>query len=121
MIAFLKRLFRRKPVDYRTLVPSLPLVAVTLDEGGYWFEFPLRDHENTPDVDAEWHKSRGFYIHSMLFEDGSVWDAFNGWRERRTTSAWIMRTTGKAEWWWATGCDYAVTGFVPRSKTQTFT
>lgn len=100
MILFLIRLFRRKTPDFRKLVPSKPLVAVTLKEGGTWYEFPLRDHEDTPEIEAAWRS--GCRVHSMLFEDGSVWDAINGWRQRRTSSCWIVRITGKHEWWYAT-------------------
>ena len=39
--------------------------GITREEGGYWEK-------------AE----RGNLVHSIWFDDGSQWDAVNGWRER---------------------------------------
>jgi hypothetical protein len=53
-------------------------VAVTLEEGGPWVEpyeemTPVRDHPG-------FHPKKGILVHSIKFEDGSVWDAVNGFR-----------------------------------------
>ena len=47
-------------------------VAVTEREGGDWVPFVPRQ---MPKDD------RGRLVHSIQFDDGSVWDAHNGWRK----------------------------------------
>jgi hypothetical protein len=46
---------------------------VTLSEGGVWLTFPCHEH-NGPE---------GIRVHAIKFDDGSVWDAYNGWRRSR--------------------------------------
>lgn len=47
-------------------------IAVTFYEGGEWREFPVT-------------RVRDPSVHSILFDDGSMWDAHNGWRSKRFT------------------------------------
>lgn len=42
-------------------------VAVTAEEGGEWVPF------------VPWHTGI-ITVHSIRFDDGSIWDALNGWR-----------------------------------------
>lgn len=44
--------------------------AVTYYEGGPWEPWPCQGIPKRPE---------GLLVHSILFEDGSRWDAFNGW------------------------------------------
>lgn len=47
-------------------------VAVTTQQGGEWIPFEdFRDF---------WNNSK---VHSIKFADGSMWDAVNGWREKK--------------------------------------
>ena len=46
-------------------------VAVTMTEGGDWVPFPCK-HLNSPE---------GVRIHSIVFDNGAEWDAYNGWRQ----------------------------------------
>jgi hypothetical protein len=41
-------------------------VAITREEGGEWLPFPA---------------NRGGKIHAIEFDDGSIFDAYNGWRK----------------------------------------
>lgn len=44
-------------------------VAITREEGGRWIPFEI------------WETGRECgLVHSIKFEDGSIWDAINGWR-----------------------------------------
>lgn len=45
--------------------------AVTRTEGGCWE--PFIEHRRPPNHE-------GWKVHAIMFEDGSVWDASNGWR-----------------------------------------
>lgn len=49
----------------------LRAVAVTMVEDGLWIRWERYD------VPA-----RTRIVHAILFEDGSIWDAVNGWREQ---------------------------------------
>jgi hypothetical protein len=54
-------------------MPEMPKTfAITRIEGGHWE--PFVKHAS-PSPDRE-----GSKVHAIMFEDGSVWDAFNGWR-----------------------------------------
>lgn len=58
-------------------MPKLPeAFAVTFEEGGDWVPFPCK-HLN---------KEGGILVHSIRFNDGSVWDAYNGWRRFAETT-----------------------------------
>ena len=66
-------------------------IAVTLEAGGTWHEFPLN-------LSNEHERRR---VYSILFEDGTVWDEKNGWRIDRwcVKETWIIRHNGKRLWW----------------------
>lgn len=49
----------------------MKIVAVTFSEGGRW---------NHPPGDDCLGNS---FVHSIMFEDGSVWDSWNGYRKRK--------------------------------------
>lgn len=49
-------------------------VFVTHEEGGPWFAFPSKYYP------GERLRATGVLVHSIRFDDGSVWDAVNGWR-----------------------------------------
>jgi hypothetical protein len=67
------RIFKRK----------LPApIAVTFEEGGEGHRFPLSRAERDKIYTAQpWHGRTGITVHSILFDDGSAWDAVNGWRD----------------------------------------
>lgn len=45
---------------------NLPVpCAITREEGGRWLEWP---------------KNRGGSVHAIMFTDGTIFDAYNGWR-----------------------------------------
>lgn len=46
-------------------------IAITFAEGGEWHRFPCRQFNGPPN---------GITVHAIAFSDGTVWDAFNGWR-----------------------------------------
>ena len=46
-------------------------VAISRYEGGEWADF-------VPHVRPETHL--GHQVHAIKFADGSIWDAYNGWR-----------------------------------------
>jgi hypothetical protein len=52
---------------------SAKTFAVTRKEGGEWEQFVVAKRPLPPDRE-------GWKVHSILFEDGSMWDASNGWR-----------------------------------------
>ncbi len=61
---------------------------VTRVEGGEWIPFeefteirPRRRYDN--------------WVHSIKFEDGSIWDAVNGWRQKKPRYCYNWKT---AEW-----------------------
>jgi hypothetical protein len=45
-------------------------LRVALTEGGDWVDFPCR-HLNSPE---------GIRVHTIVFDNGWEWDAYNGWR-----------------------------------------
>lgn len=55
-------------------------VAVTLREGGEWQSFKaattLDDLKNCPRA-----------VHSIVFDNGAVWDTVNGWRDKSRREA----------------------------------
>ena len=46
-------------------------VAVTYEEGGEWLPFEKWKRPPT---------RKGTLVHSIRFDNGAVWDAYNGWR-----------------------------------------
>ena len=44
-------------------------------EGGYWEEWNNRKEHNSPN---------GIRFHAILFDDGRVFDMFNGWRKQKS-------------------------------------
>lgn len=48
-------------------------VAVTLEECGQWIPFEQIQGKRPP-------SPKGWLVHSIKFDDGRVWDAYNGWR-----------------------------------------
>jgi hypothetical protein len=59
--------------------------AVTFSEGGNWVSFPCRER-NTP---------QGILVHSIKFDDGSIWDAYNGWRPSTLPEKMELDPSGK--------------------------
>lgn len=59
-------------------------IAVTLECGGAWHAFPCKHLDGPP---------RGITVHAIAFSDGTVWDAFNGWRrgDQSRTMEYIER------------------------------
>lgn len=49
-------------------------VAFTTKEGGPWIPFDKGRHET---------------VHAIMFEDGRIWDAYNGWRPFETTQDYM--------------------------------
>jgi hypothetical protein len=47
-------------------------ILVTHREGGEWLAFPSKRYSHD--------RSEGILVHSITFDDGSIWDACNGWR-----------------------------------------
>lgn len=48
-------------------------VAVTFEEGGNWIPLSEVNLVCPPD-------HAGWRVHAVKFDDGRVWDAYNGWR-----------------------------------------
>lgn len=48
-------------------------IAVTDREGGVWIPWERWSKQDWPKVDT--------LIHSIMFDDGSIFDAINGWRQ----------------------------------------
>jgi hypothetical protein len=60
--------------------PAPKAIAVTFEEGGNWHRFPCPEMSGPP---------RGITVHSIAFSNGTVWDAFNGWRPEFANRATI--------------------------------
>lgn len=95
---FIKRFL---PHVYVNVGDKTDTVAATFEEGGEWNEFPL----------PRCQKRKNWRVHSILFKDGSVWDAQNGWRADcwRVDRTAIKRRNGDY-WWWSVG-----TGWIHRN------
>jgi hypothetical protein len=60
-------------------------IAVTIEEGGAWIATRDWDGRYVKDHPG-FHPNKGILVHSIKFEDGSIWDANNGFRKRRYDS-----------------------------------
>jgi hypothetical protein len=47
-------------------------IATTSEEGGFWSRFVSGKHTDDN------------VVHAIMFEDGGVWDAYNGWRDKKS-------------------------------------
>ena len=52
---------------------------ICLHEGGEWINFKPYDRERARTTYERAAGSR--LVHAIQFEDGSIWDAVNGWRD----------------------------------------
>jgi hypothetical protein len=67
------RIFKRRP-------PALPAsIAVTFEEGGEWQRFPLTAARKR-ELRSRFHNT-SIVVHSIMFDDGTRWDAVNGWND----------------------------------------
>jgi hypothetical protein len=51
-------------------------LQVLFEEGGLWVNFMA-----AVNIPAGWSPALVKHVHAIRFEDGSVWDAVNGWRD----------------------------------------
>lgn len=56
-------------------------VAVTTYEGGLWVPFQ-------PRMRLANYGRTGNLVHAIVFDNGDVWDAHNGWRSKRYPKTW---------------------------------
>jgi hypothetical protein len=109
LLAWLKQFFPHVYFGNRRLT-----MAVTFEEGGAWHEFPCKWRNGPP---------HGVLVHSILFADGTTWDALNGWRSEssRVRSTYIVRTNGKVVFWYADNeANGNARGYVKPSNTMTY-
>lgn len=76
LVEWFKRLF----IDS----PRPQTLALVYEVGGEFYEFI---------------PGRRRWAHAVLFDDGTMWDARNGWRHHHTTETYIRRASGKFELW----------------------
>lgn len=59
----------------KALDPLTGKMCVTTEEGGEWIKF----EKNVMGVKKDYNA-----VHAIRFEDGTIWDCINGWRNERT-------------------------------------